>query len=40
MGLRAIGLEGRALRDDVAIETGGLVSFLNDASPGGATLFI
>jgi peroxiredoxin family protein len=40
MGLRAIGLEGRALRDDVAIEAGGLVSFLNDASPGGATLFI
>jgi peroxiredoxin family protein len=40
MGLRAIGLEGRALRDDVAIDTGGLVTFLNDASADGAMLFI
>lgn len=40
MGMRAIGLDGGALRDDVAIETGGLVTFLNDAAADGAMLFI
>ena len=40
MGLRAMGLDRSALRDDVPFETGGVVSFLNDASPGGAMVFI
>lgn len=40
MGLRARGLEGMPLRDDIAITPGGLVTFLNDASKDGAMLFI
>ncbi len=40
MGLRAMGLEDDGLRDDVPIEAGGVVSFLNDASKDGAVLFI
>ena len=40
MGLRAMALEDSALRDDLAIEVGGLVTFLTDASPGGAMLFV
>jgi len=40
MGLRATGLEGKPLRDDVPIVEGGIVSFLNDASKDGAVLFI
>lgn len=40
MGLRAEGLEDAALRDDVPIEKGGVVSFLNDASRDGAVVFI
>jgi len=40
MGLRAMGLEGKPLRDDVPIQEGGVVSFLNDASAAGAVLFI
>ncbi len=40
MGLRALGLAKSELRDDVAYEEGGIVSFLADASAGGATLFI
>ena len=40
MGLRAMGLEGKPLRDDVPIVEGGVVSFLNDASKDGAVLFI
>jgi len=40
MGLRAMGMEGADLRDDVPIVEGGVVSFLNDASQDGAMLFI
>lgn len=40
MGLRAIGLEGEPLRDDIPLEEGGLVTFLNDASKDGAVIFI
>ena len=40
MGLRALGVSGGSLRDDVPIETGGVVTFLNDASKDGAMLFI
>ena len=40
MGLRAIGLEGKPLRDDIPLEEGGLVTFLNDASKDGAMVFI
>jgi peroxiredoxin family protein len=40
MGLRAKGLSRAALRDDLPIEEGGVVTFLNDASRAGAMLFI
>ena len=40
MGLRARGLEAMPLRDDVPVQPGGLVTFLNDASKDGAILFI
>jgi len=40
MGLRALGLERAALRPDLAVETGGLVTFLTDASADGAMLFV
>jgi len=40
MGLRAIGLDRAALRDDVRIEEGGVVTYLGDASKDGAMLFI
>jgi len=40
MGLRAIDLEAAALRDDVPVREGGLVTFLTDASATGAMLFI
>lgn len=40
MGLRAIGLEEKTLRDDVLIEQGGLVTFLADAETNGSVLFI
>ena len=40
MGLRALGLERAALRADVPVETGGVVTFLNDASRDGGMLFI
>ncbi len=40
MGLRAVGLEGVPLRDDIALEQGGVVTFLADASKDGAMLFI
>ena len=40
MGLRAIGLERTALRDDIPIEEGGVVTFVTDASPDGSILFI
>lgn len=40
MGLRALGLEGEPLRDDIPLEEGGVVTFLADASKDGAMLFI
>jgi peroxiredoxin family protein len=40
MGLKAIGLAREALRDDIPIEDGGLVTFLNDASATGGLMFI
>jgi hypothetical protein len=40
MGLRAVGLEGQPLRDDIPLEEGGVVTFLNDASNDGAMIFI
>lgn len=40
MGLRAVGLEGEPLRDDIPLEQGGVVTFLADASKDGAMLFI
>ena len=40
MGLRAEGLEGQPLRDDIPLEKGGLVTFLNDTSKDGAVIFI
>ncbi len=40
MGLRAVGLEGKPLRDDIPLEEGGVVTFLEDASKDGAMIFI
>ncbi len=40
MGLRAIGLERSALRMDLEIEEGGLVTFLTDAGRQGQIVFI
>lgn len=40
MGLRAMGLEGAAMRDDVPFETGGMVTFLNDARAAGQMVFV
>lgn len=40
MGLRALGLENQATRDELSIETGGVVTFLNDAQLNGEMLFI
>ena len=40
MGLRAMGLEDEPLRDDVPLQKGGVVTFLNDASKDGAMIFI
>ena len=40
MGLRALGLENQATRDELSIETGGVVTFLNDAQQNGEMLFI
>lgn len=40
MGLRALDIAPAALRSDIAIEQGGVVSFLADASNDGAMLFI
>lgn len=40
MGLRAEGIARSDLRDDVPIEEGGVVTFLNDASKDGSILFI
>ena len=40
MGLRALGIGREDLRADVPVETGGVVTFLNDARADGAVLFI
>ncbi len=40
MGLRAMRIEPGDLRDDIAIEVGGVVTFLADTSKTGKTLFI
>ncbi len=40
MGLRAMDLEGAAMRADVPFETGGMVTFLNDARAAGQMVFI
>ncbi len=40
MGLRAMDLEGADLRQDVPIETGGMVTFLNDAQADGQMVFV
>lgn len=40
MGLRALGLENEAKREELKIETGGVVTFLNDARQQGEMLFI
>ncbi|MEE3045473.1 MAG: DsrE/DsrF/DrsH-like family protein [Pseudomonadota bacterium] len=40
MGLRALGLENEATRDELSIQTGGVVTFLNDAKQNGEMLFI
>ncbi len=40
MGLAAIDLDRGKLRDDMTVEIGGLVTFLNDASADGSSLFI
>ncbi len=40
MGLRAMDLEDASLRDDVPVETGGMVTFLNDARADGQMVFV
>ena len=40
MALKAIGMSGKDLRDDVPVKTGGVVTFLSEAPPGGGMLFI
>jgi len=40
MGLRAVGMEGAPLRDDIPLEPGGVVTFIKDASKDGAMIFI
>ncbi|HEC14490.1 MAG TPA: hypothetical protein ENI72_01920 [Rhodospirillales bacterium] len=40
MGLRALNIKRRELRDDLGIEEGGVVTFLNDASATGSMVFI
>lgn len=40
MGLRAAGIDAKDLRDDLSIDTAGIVTFLGDASKDGAMLFI
>lgn len=40
MGLKALDLDQAALRDDITITPGGLVTFLGDASRLGAVVFI
>ena len=40
LGLRAEGMEGEPLRDDIPLQQGGVVTFLNDASKDGVLLLI
>ncbi len=40
MGLRAVGIDAKDLRDDLTIDTAGIVTFLGDASKDGAMLFV
>ena len=40
MGLRALGIELSDLREDVALTSGGLATFLADASAQGAMVFV
>ena len=40
MGLRASGIDANDLREDITIATGGIVSFLNDASRHGQMMII
>ena len=40
MGLRAAGITPEDLRDDLTIDTAGIVTFLGDASKDGAMLFV
>jgi len=40
MGLRALDLEGAAMRKDVPIVTGGMATFLMDAHEGGHLVFV
>ncbi|MCK4939059.1 MAG: DsrE/DsrF/DrsH-like family protein [Rhodospirillaceae bacterium] len=40
MGLRAIDMTRSDLRDDINIETGGVVTFMDDASNNGSMVFI
>ena len=39
-GLKALGLDRKGLREDVPLEEGGVVTFLNDASKTGALIFV
>ena len=40
MGLKALGMDPEALRSDVPVAKGGVVTFLADASRDGAMLFV
>lgn len=40
MGLRAVSMTRADLRDDVRIDEGGIVTFLEDASSGGSIVFV
>ena len=40
MGLRAVDLEDTPLRKDIPLQTGGVVTFLSDASRHGAMIFV
>jgi peroxiredoxin family protein len=40
MGARAIGMDREEFRDDIDIESGGFVTFLNDASRDGSIIFV
>ena len=40
MGLQTIGIKRKDLRDDISVEIGGVVTFMNDASNDGSMVFI